>query len=67
MKLFNSYYRFFSDKRVVPLLRKLLGKQFLKKKKLPVPLDLKRKNWKEQIERFVGRHCCIWRRALVVF
>lgn len=53
-KLFNSYDKFFSDKRAVPLLRKLLGKQFSKKKKLPVPLDLKRKNWKEQIEKVCG-------------
>ncbi|KAK0589503.1 hypothetical protein LWI29_015187 [Acer saccharum] len=53
-KLFNSYDRFFADKRVVLLLRKLLGKQFSKKKKLPVPLDLKRKNWKEQIMKVCG-------------
>ncbi|KAK2662023.1 hypothetical protein Ddye_000597, partial [Dipteronia dyeriana] len=53
-KLFNSYDRLFADKRAVPLLRKLLGKQFSKKKKLPVPLNLKRKNWKEQIEKVCG-------------
>ncbi|KAI9115678.1 hypothetical protein K1719_013347 [Acacia pycnantha] len=30
---------------------RLLGKQFFKKKKIPVPVDLKHKNSKEQIER----------------
>lgn len=33
------------------MLPKLLGKQFFKKKKLPLPLDLTHKNWKEQVER----------------
>uniref|UniRef100_A0A5B6YKH1 Putative Ribosomal L1 domain-containing protein 1 n=1 Tax=Davidia involucrata TaxID=16924 RepID=A0A5B6YKH1_DAVIN len=50
-KLCDSYNMFFADKRVVPLLPKLLGKQFYKKKKIPVPVDLTHKNWKEQIER----------------
>ncbi|GLT70193.1 hypothetical protein SLA2020_422890 [Shorea laevis] len=49
-KLCDSYDMFFADRRVVPLLPKLLGKQFFKKKKIPVPLDLKHKNWKEQID-----------------
>ncbi|KAA8524130.1 hypothetical protein F0562_010439 [Nyssa sinensis] len=52
-KLCDSYDMFFADKRVVPLLPKLLGKQFFKKKKIPVPVDLTHKNWKEQI----GRAC----------
>ena len=42
---------FFADKRVVPLLPRLLGKKFFKRKKVPVPLDLKKGNWKEQVER----------------
>jgi ribosome biogenesis protein UTP30 len=42
---------FFTDKRIVPLLPGLLGKHFYKKKKIPVPVDLKHKNWKEQIEK----------------
>ncbi|KAJ0043709.1 hypothetical protein Pint_19235 [Pistacia integerrima] len=46
---------FFADKRVVTLLSKLLGKHFFKKrKKIPVPVDLKHKNWKEQIEKVCG-------------
>ncbi|KAI3697458.1 hypothetical protein L6452_30484 [Arctium lappa] len=53
-KLCDSYEMFSADKRVIPLLPKLLGKQFFKKKKLPLPVDLGHKNWKEQIE----RGCC---------
>ncbi|GAV65170.1 Ribosomal_L1 domain-containing protein [Cephalotus follicularis] len=53
-KLCGSYDMFFADKRVIPLLPKLLGKQFFKKKKIPVPVDLKHKNWKEQIEKACG-------------
>ncbi|KAF7154630.1 hypothetical protein RHSIM_Rhsim01G0116600 [Rhododendron simsii] len=50
-KLCNSYDLFFADKRVIPLLPRLLGKQFFKKKKIPLPVDLTQNNWKEQIER----------------
>ncbi|CAJ2659292.1 unnamed protein product [Trifolium pratense] len=53
-KLCNSYDLFFADKTIVPLLPRLLGKQFFKKRKLPVQLDLKKMNWKEQIE----KACC---------
>ncbi|KAI3997061.1 hypothetical protein MKX01_027984 [Papaver californicum] len=49
-KLCDSYDFFFADKRVIPLLPKLLGKQFFKKKKIPVPIDLTHQNWQEQIE-----------------
>lgn len=50
-KLCDSYDMFFADKRVIPLLPKLLGKNFFTKKKLPVPVNLDHNNWKEQIER----------------
>ncbi|KAI4308080.1 hypothetical protein L6164_031192 [Bauhinia variegata] len=50
-KLCDSYNMFLADKRVVPLLPGVLGNYFFKKRKIPVPLDLKHKNWKEQIER----------------
>ncbi|KAF5732482.1 ribosomal L1 domain-containing protein 1-like [Tripterygium wilfordii] len=50
-KLCDSYDIFFADKRVIPLLPRLLGKQFFKKKKIPVPVELKHQNWKEQIEK----------------
>ncbi|KAG6747543.1 hypothetical protein POTOM_049948 [Populus tomentosa] len=53
-KLRDSYDMFFADKRVVPLLPKMLGKQFFKKKKIPVTLDLKHHNWKEQIDKACG-------------
>ncbi|XP_076955288.1 uncharacterized protein LOC143630076 [Bidens hawaiensis] len=53
-KLCDSYDMFFADKRVIHLLPKLLGKQFLRKKKLPLGVDLGHKNWKEQIERGCG-------------
>lgn len=53
-KLCDSYDMFLADKRVVPLLPKLLGKHFFKKKKIPVPVDLKHQNWKEQIEKVCG-------------
>ncbi|KAI3967454.1 hypothetical protein MKX01_012264 [Papaver californicum] len=49
-KLCDSYDFFFADKRVIPLLPKLLGKQFFKKKKIPVPIELTHNNWKQQIE-----------------
>ncbi|KAG5222226.1 ribosomal L1 domain-containing protein [Salix suchowensis] len=35
--------------------KRKLWKQFFKKKKIPVTLDLKHHNWKEQIDRAVGR------------
>ncbi|KAF9668397.1 hypothetical protein SADUNF_Sadunf15G0124500 [Salix dunnii] len=53
-KLCDSYDMFFADKRVVPLLPKMLGKQFFKKKKIPMTLDLKHHNWKEQIDKACG-------------
>ena len=50
-KLYGSYDMFFADRRLVPLLPKLLGKQFFKKKrKVPLRVDLLHSNWKEQIE-----------------
>lgn len=53
-KLCQSFDVFFTDKRVIPLLPKLLGKQFFKKKRTPLPIDLTHKNWKEQIENACG-------------
>ncbi|PIA41373.1 hypothetical protein AQUCO_02200059v1 [Aquilegia coerulea] len=48
-KLCSSYDMFFADKRIIPLLPRHLGKEFFKKKKIPVPVDLSHKNWKEQL------------------
>ncbi|KAF6156156.1 hypothetical protein GIB67_024126 [Kingdonia uniflora] len=53
-KLCSSYDMFFADNRVIPLLPRLLGKEFFKKKKIPVPINLTHKNWKEQIENVCG-------------
>ncbi|XP_010553827.1 PREDICTED: putative ribosome biogenesis protein C8F11.04 [Tarenaya hassleriana] len=53
-KLCDSYDMFFADRRVIPLLPRLLGKKFFKSKKIPVPVDLKHKNWKEQMEKACG-------------
>uniref|UniRef100_A0A1J3CY65 Putative ribosome biogenesis protein C8F11.04 n=1 Tax=Noccaea caerulescens TaxID=107243 RepID=A0A1J3CY65_NOCCA len=53
-KLCDSYDMFFADRRVIPLLPRLIGKKFFATKKLPVPLDLKHKNWKEQMEKACG-------------
>ncbi|KAI3687733.1 hypothetical protein L1987_81435 [Smallanthus sonchifolius] len=72
-KLCDSYDMFFADKRIIPMLPKLLGKQFFKKNKLPLGVDLSHKNWKEQIERgcscgllFVRTGtCCVIRVAKV--
>ncbi|CAA0808669.1 Ribosomal protein L1p/L10e family [Striga hermonthica] len=42
------------DKRVVHLLPKLIGKKFFKKKKLPLGVDMGKKNLKLQVERALG-------------
>ncbi|KAF8369257.1 hypothetical protein HHK36_032732 [Tetracentron sinense] len=53
-KLCDSFDLFFADKRIIPLLPRLLGKQFFKKKKIPIPVDLTHKNWKQQTENSCG-------------
>ncbi|ESQ52985.1 hypothetical protein EUTSA_v10016795mg [Eutrema salsugineum] len=53
-KLCDSYDRFFSDRRVIHMLPRLFGKKFFVNKKVPLPIDLKHKNWKEQIEKACG-------------
>ncbi|KAF3581601.1 hypothetical protein DY000_02032311 [Brassica cretica] len=53
-KLCDSYDMFFADRRVIPLLPRLIGKKFFSSKKLPAAVDLKHKNWKEQVERACG-------------
>ncbi|KAK9725158.1 hypothetical protein RND81_05G126200 [Saponaria officinalis] len=50
-KLCDSYDLFLAEKKIVPLLPNAIGKWFYKKKKIPVPVELARLNWKEQIER----------------
>ncbi|KAK6134989.1 hypothetical protein DH2020_031273 [Rehmannia glutinosa] len=53
-KLCDSYDLFLVDKRVVHLLPKLIGKEFFKKKKLPLGVDLGKKNLKLQVEKALG-------------
>ena len=48
-QLCDSYDLFCADARVLPILPKLLGKSFFKKKKQPVPVDLTKKDWAAQI------------------
>lgn len=48
--LCGSYDLFLADNRILPLLPKLLGKTFFKKKKHPVPVELRGKNWRGPIE-----------------
>lgn len=53
-KLCDSYDLFLVDKGLVHLLPKLIGKQFFKKKKLPLGVDLHKNNLKLQVERALG-------------
>ncbi|CAH8251358.1 unnamed protein product [Arabidopsis lyrata] len=56
---------YFAERRLMPILPKLLGKEFVKKKKNPIAINLRHGNWKEQIEKacesalfFVGTGTC---------
>ncbi|KAH7278604.1 hypothetical protein KP509_38G048300 [Ceratopteris richardii] len=53
-KLCGSYDLFLADKSVLPALPRVLGKIFFKKKKHPIPVDLRKKDWKKQIESACG-------------
>jgi len=52
-KLCNSYDIFLADDRVIPVLPKLLGKSFFKKKKQPVPVHLKAKDFPAAVKKAV--------------
>lgn len=45
----RRYDLFLADDRVLPVLPKLLGKTFFKKKRQPVPVDMTKKNLAKQI------------------
>lgn len=72
-KLCGSFDLFLANKSVVPLLPRLLGKEFFKKKKHPIPVDLTHKQWRGQIELacssaflYVGKGtCCVIKVARV--
>lgn len=53
-KLCGSFDLFLADKSVLPFLPKLLGKNFFRKKKHPIPVDLRKKDWKKQVEAACG-------------
>ena len=53
-QLCHAYDLFLADDRIIPVLPKLLGKTFFKKKKQPVPVRLRGKDWKGQIEKALG-------------
>ncbi|KAL7157398.1 hypothetical protein ABFS83_02G074800 [Erythranthe nasuta] len=53
-KLCDSFDMFLVDKRIVHFLPKLIGKEFFKKKKLPLGVDLGKKNLKAQVEVALG-------------
>jgi ribosome biogenesis protein UTP30 len=42
-ELLNKYNFFMADERILPMLSKALGKEFFKAKKLPIPINLTRK------------------------
>lgn len=48
-RLVDSHDLFFADRAILPLLPRLLGKNFFKKKKLPLALELSRSGWPEQL------------------
>eukprot|EP00033_Pygsuia_biforma_P000961 GCRY01001103.1.p1 GENE.GCRY01001103.1~~GCRY01001103.1.p1 ORF type:complete len:332 (-),score=84.77 GCRY01001103.1:12-911(-) len=49
-KLSALYDLFLADDRIVPLLPHLIGKKFFEKKKIPIPVNLRKKNLKEKLE-----------------
>ncbi len=50
-RLCASYDLFVADDRILPLLPKLLGKSFFKKKKQPIPVDLTRADWSAAVKK----------------
>ncbi|XP_075496648.1 uncharacterized protein LOC142533685 [Primulina tabacum] len=61
-KLYDSFDVFFAVKGVIPLLPKVLGRVFYnKKKKIPVPVDLRvNGDWKEEMEKaFASSLLCL--------
>ncbi|KAI8049690.1 ribosomal protein L1/ribosomal biogenesis protein [Syncephalis plumigaleata] len=49
--LCSTYDLFLADAAIIPLLPRVLGKKFFEKKKLPIPVDLSKKNLKAEIMR----------------
>ncbi|XP_078168954.1 uncharacterized protein LOC144563363 [Carex rostrata] len=53
-KLCGSHDLFLADKKILPLLPRLLGKSFFQKKKNPLPVNFSRVGWKDQIKRILN-------------
>lgn len=53
-QLCDQYDIFLADERILPSLPKLLGKSFFKKKKQPVPVDLRAKDFPAHVKRAVA-------------
>jgi len=49
-QLCASYDLFLADDRILPMLPHLIGKEFFKKKKQPLPVKLTRENWDAQFK-----------------
>lgn len=49
-QLCNSYDLFLADDRIIPSLPKLIGKAFFKRKKQPIPVDLKAADFPAQVK-----------------
>ena len=50
-KLCGSFDIFVADRSIIPLLPRLIGNSFFKKKKHPLPIDISRKGWPEQLKK----------------
>jgi len=54
-QLCGSYDLFLADERVLPSLPKLIGKSFFKKKKAPIPIDIRAPSFPDAVRRCVER------------
>lgn len=50
-QLCKLYDLFLADDRILPSLPKLIGKSFFKKKKQPIPINLRTKDWAAQVSK----------------
>lgn len=55
--LCGQYDLFLADDRILPSLPKLIGKQFFRKKKQPIPIKLSGKDWSLQFDK--ARRCTV--------
>lgn len=52
-KLCSTFDLFLADDRILPSLPKLIGKQFFRKKKQPIPVSLSSKDWSSQVRQAI--------------